>query len=245
MNKIPLETSDGESIIRFRDCFSVRYIQSAALLCRLGYEIEHVQGKTEVPSPDSLLRHEVFILNSLLSSAAFLECTINELYADAADDACSFGDEKKEALLRIIREKWNNRKNFDRAPLITRYQKILGIAKKPSFDETSPVFSDVRHLVEIRNHLMHYKREWVSVRDEEEAWNSEETFAGKFEKLLKNKFPENPFARKNQPFFPDKLMGHGCAEWAVLTSLAFTDEFFNKLEVPAPYDGLKNELETR
>ena len=40
MDKIPLETSDEDSAIRFRDCFSVRYIQSAALLCRLGYAIE-------------------------------------------------------------------------------------------------------------------------------------------------------------------------------------------------------------
>ena len=245
MNKIPLETSDGESIIMFRDCFSVRYIQSAALLCRLGYEIEHLLGITEIPSPDSLLRHEVFILNSLLSSVAFLESTINELYADTADDACFFGDEKKEALLRTIREKWNNPKNFDRAPLITRYQKILGITKNPLFDENDPVFSDIRHLVEIRNYLMHYKREWVTVQNGKEVRISDETYAGKFEKLLKNKFPENPFARKNQPFFPDKLLGHGCAEWAVLTSVKFTDEFFNKLEVPAPYDGLKNELVTR
>jgi hypothetical protein len=245
MNKIPLETNDGDSIIRFRDCFSVRYIQSAALLCRLGFEIEQMQGKNGIPSSDTLLRHEVFILNSLLSSVAFLESTINELYADAADDACFFGDEKKEALLRTIREKWNNQKNFDRAPLITRYQKILSIAKKPLFDENNPVFSDVRHLVEIRNYLMHYKREWVTVQNGKEAWNSEVTHAGKFEKMLKNKFPENPLAQKNQPFFPDKLLGHGCAEWGVLNSLEFTDEFFKKLELPAPYDGIKNELLTR
>ena len=144
-----------------------QYATSSLQHCCAGWATRSntCRSNTEVTSPDSLLRHEVFILNSLLSSAAFLECTINELYADAADDACSFGDEKKEALLRTIREKWNNRKNFDRAPLITRYQKILGIAKKPSFDETNPVFSDIRHLVEIRNYLMHYKREWVTVHE--------------------------------------------------------------------------------
>lgn len=245
MNKIPLETNDGESTIRFRDCFSVRYIQSAALLCRLGYEIEQMQGKTGILSPDSLLRHEVFILNSLLSSVAFLESTINELYADAADDAYFFSDEKKEALLRTIREKWKNQRNFDRASLITRYQKILNIAKKPLFDENNPGFSDVRHLVEIRNYLMHYRREWVIVQNDEEVRNSEETHTEKFEKLLKNKFLQNPFAHKNQPFFPDKLLGHGCAEWAIRNSLEFTDEFFKNLELPAPYDGIKNELVTR
>ncbi len=40
MDKIPLETCGEESAIRFRDCFSVRYIQSAALLCQLAFAIE-------------------------------------------------------------------------------------------------------------------------------------------------------------------------------------------------------------
>ena len=45
MNKFPIETIDEDSEIRFRDCFSVRYIQSAALLCRLGYAIEKDYAK--------------------------------------------------------------------------------------------------------------------------------------------------------------------------------------------------------
>ena len=245
MNKIPLETIDGESIIRFRDCFSVRYIQSAALLCRLGYEIEKEYEKTGQISPEFLLRHEVFILNSLLSSVAFLESTINELYADAADDAYYFMDEKKEALLRTIREQWKNKKNFDRAPMISKYQKILDIAGKIKADEHDTDFSDVRNLIEIRNYLMHYRREWVIVQKGPGAGKSEETQAEKFEKMLKNKFLENPLAQKNQQFFPDKCLGHGCAEWAVCTSIRFTDEFFKNLELPAPYDGIKNELVTK
>ncbi len=72
-----------------------------------------------------------------------------------------------------------------------------------------------------------------------------ETHAEKFEQLLKNRFAENPFAPKNLPFFPDRCLGHGCAEWAVTTSLSFTDRFFKNLDLPAPYDGIKNELLTR
>lgn len=96
MDTIPLEMQSEESAIRFRDCFSVRYIQSAALLCRLGYQIEKVPREPE-PSQEVLLRHEVFILNSVLSAVAFLESTINELFADAADDAYFFADEKTES----------------------------------------------------------------------------------------------------------------------------------------------------
>lgn len=245
MNKIPLETIDGESVIRFRDCFSVRYIQSAALLCRLGFDIEKNYAERGEISPDLILRHEAFILNSILSSVAFLESAINEFYSDAADDACVFDNEKNEDLLRDIRERWRNEKNFDRAPLIEKFQRILVIGGKSPLDEHNPVVSDIRILINIRNYLMHYKREWTVVREDDAAGGREETQAEKFEKLLKNKFRENPLAGINQPFFPDKCLGHGCAEWALANCLEFTDQFFSRLGLPAPYDGIKNELETR
>jgi hypothetical protein len=245
MDKIPLETTDDESSIRFRDCFSVRYIQSAALLCRLGYQIEKDFLESGTISEEDRLSHEVFILNSILSSVAFLESTINELYADAADDAYFFTDKKNEVLLQTIGEKWRNEKNFDRASLVNKYQKILMIADKPGFDDNNPVFSDIRSLIEIRNSLMHYKREWIVVQKGEISLDFEETHGEKLERMLRNKFPGNPLAQKNRPFFPDTCFGHGCAEWAVGNSLAFTDEFFRKLELPAPYDGIKNELATK
>jgi hypothetical protein len=245
MNKIPLETAGDESSIRFRDCFSVRYIQAAALLCRLGYRIERnftIDGEI---SDEEYLRHEAFILNSILSSVAFLESTINELYADAADDAYFFTDEKNETLFKTIGEKWRNEKNFDRAPLVNKYQKILAIGGKPQFDENDPVFLDIRSLIEIRNYFMHYKREWVVVQKRELPENNQETHGEKLERLLRNRFVKNPLAQKNRPFFPDTCFGHGCAEWAFQTSLAFTDEFFKRLELPPPYDGIKNELGTK
>lgn len=245
MDKIPLETTGEESAIRFRDCFSVRYLQSAAVLCRLGYGIEHTGTEGNDPAPDLLIRHEAFILNSVLSTVAFLESTINELYADAADDAYFFADEKNEALLKLIGEKWRNEKNFDRAPMISKYQKILAIAGKPPFDENDQAFANVRTLIEIRNHLMHYKREWVVIHDDSRTGSGEESTAEKFGKVLRKKFAKNPLAPKNLPFFPDKCLGHGCAEWAIVNSIIFTDEFFRRLELAAPYEGIRDELATR
>ena len=245
MDKIPLETNDDESLVRFRDCFSVRYIQSAAVLCRLGYAIEKKYQETGTLSPESILRHEAFILNSVLSSVAFLESTINELYSDVADHAYFYTDEKNEALLKKIGERWNNEKNFDRAPLLDKYQKILAVADKPLFDQENLVFSNIRTLIEIRNHLMHYKREWITMQKDRPSDELEETMGEKFEKILNDKFVKNPLAHAGRPFFPDKCLGHGCAEWAVVNSLSFTDAFFQKLELPAPVDGIRDELETR
>jgi hypothetical protein len=245
MDRIPLETNDDEFLIRFRDCFSVRYIQSAALLCRLGYAIEQEYRMADDTPAEILLRHEAFILNSVLSSVAFLESTINELHADATDEAYFFTDEKHEALLRLIGEKWMNEKNFDRAPLLMKYQKILEIAGKSPFDENELAFANVRNLIGIRNHLMHYKREWVVIGDIKTRRAGEETTGAKFEKSLKKKFAINPLAIKTQPFFPDKCLGHGCAEWAIVNSIIFTDEFFRRLDLPVPYEGIRDELGTR
>jgi hypothetical protein len=211
----------------------------------MGYRIEKDFLDSGKISEEAHLRHEVFILNSILSSVAFLESTINEFYADAADDAYFFIDEKNEELLKTISEKWRNEKNFDRAPLVNKYQNILMIADKSPFDEDNPVFSNIRTLIEIRNYLMHYKREWIVVQKGEMTGDIEETHGEKLERMLRNKFVINPLAQKNRPFFPDTCFGHGCAEWAVKNSLAFTDEFFKKLELPAPYDGIINELATK
>jgi hypothetical protein len=245
MDKIPLEMQGEESAILFRDCFSVRYIQSAALLCRLGFAIEQEYREAEIIPPEFLLRHEVFILNTVLSSVAFLESTINELYADAADDAYFFADEKHETLLRTIGRQWQNTKNFERAPMLTKYQKILTIAGQAEFDEGDQAYANVRILTEIRNHLMHYRREWVVLRTRGTMDDDEESTAGKFEKILQKKFAINPLAAKNQPFFPDNCLGHGCAEWAVVNCIIFSDAFFRRLDLPAPYEGIRGELLTR
>jgi len=245
MNKIPLETIDDESAIRFRDCFSVRYIQSAAVLCRLGYQIEKHYSESGEVSEEARIRHEAFILNSILSSVAFLESIINELYSDAVDNAYIFYDDKNETLLKTIGEKWNNEKNFDRQPLLNKYQKILHIAGAPEFDDDDPAFTNVRNLIEIRNFLMHYKREWVTVTKGKETGVSGKTHGEKLEKILKTRFAPNPFAHKNQPFFPDKCLGHGCAEWAIVNSLIVSDEFFRRLDFLVPYDDIRDELKTR
>jgi len=243
MDKIPLETDAGEPEIRFRDCFSVRYIQSAALLCRLGFRIEQEFAVTGNVLVELQLRHEAFILNALFSTVAFLESTINELWSDAADNAYFFPDEATEAILQAIGKKWKNENYFDRTPMLNKYQKILEIAGKSPFGDENPAFSNVRDLIEIRNYLMHYRREWVTIQND--GISGSGTRVEKFEKMLKNRFEENPLAPENRPFFPDRCFGHGCAEWAIENSLSFTDQFFRDLGLPTPYDGIRNELLTK
>ncbi len=245
MDKIPLEMESEESEIRFRDCFSVRYIQSAALLCRLAFAIEQDYLKGGPVPADAQIRHEAFVLNAVLSSVSFLESSVNELHADSMDEEYSSVDETHGTLLRTIGKQWHNARNFDRAPMFTKYQTILAIAGQPGFDEGDPAFTNVRILTEIRNHLLHYTREWVVIRSRRDPGQEPESTADYFEKALHRKFATNPLAAKHVPFFPDKCLGHGCSEWAIMNSIIFTDEFFRRLGLPVPYEGIREELLTR
>lgn len=245
MDKIPLEMPGEESTIRFRDCFSVRYIQSAALLSRLAFAIEQEYLRGEPVQPDAQLRHEAFTLNAVLSSVSFLETTINELHADSTDEEYSAFDEKHEALLRTIGREWHNPRNFDRAPMLTKYQTILAIAGQHGFEDGDVAFANVRTLTEIRNYLLHYTREWVVIHSRQDPGREPESTSEHFERILYRKFAANPLAGKNVPFFPDRCLGHGCAEWAIMNCIIFTDEFFRRLGLPAPYEGIRDELLTR
>ena len=245
MNRIPLETISEETEIRFRDSFCVRYIQSAAVLCRLGHAIEKDYEAGRRISSETILMHEAFILNSVLSSVAFLESAVNELYSDAADDAYDPADEALGAIFRKIADKWSNEKNFDRAPLLTKYQRILTLAGREPFSESDPAFSNVRNLITIRNFLMHYRREWVTPVKHRTGEFREITQGERFEGILSRAFRENPLALKSAPFFPDRCLGHGCAEWAVINCLVITDTFFGRIGIPAPYEGIKKDLATR
>jgi hypothetical protein len=245
MNKIPLEVEGEESAIRFRDCFSVRYLQSSAILCRLAFAIEQEYLRGGPVTADIQIRHEAFTLSAVLSAVSFLESTVNELHADSTDEEYSAIDEKHEALLRTIGRQWHNPRNFDRAPILTKYQTILAIAGQPGFMEGDEAFANVRALTEIRNHLLHYTREWVVVHSRQAPGREPESTADYFEKILHHKFATNPLAGKNVPFFPDRCLGHGCAEWAIVNSIIFVDEFFRRLGLPVPYEGVRDELATR
>jgi hypothetical protein len=245
MNRIPIETPAEETEIRFRDCFSVRYIQSAALLCRLGYSIERESGAEGSVTSESALMHEAFILNSILSSVAFLEATINELYSDAVDNAFNSPDERSAAVFHAIAERWKNEKNFDRAPVLAKYQKVLEVTGRDPFPDQDPAFTNVKNLIEARNFLLHYRREWVVLRRGRGTCDPDESRGAAFEKILRHAFSENPLAPRNLPFFPERCLGHGFAEWAVINSLVITDEFFARLGISPPYDGIRKELSTR
>jgi hypothetical protein len=57
----------------------------------------------------------------------------------------------------------------------------------------------------------------------------------KLEKKLRDKFKNNPMlagARHRPTIFPEQLLHHACAKWAVLSSLDFMDAFCERIDIP-------------
>jgi hypothetical protein len=90
-------------------------------------------------------------------------------------------------------------------------------------------------LIKLRNALVHYEPEWtINISD------TEKITVQKFEKILKGKFQLNPLTGEGNSFFPDKCLGHGCAEWAVKSSIMFADEFFLRMRLKPTYDHVRS-----
>ena len=125
--------------------------------------------------------------------------------------------------------------------ILKKYEIALTLTGKSSFDKGSNPAQNIASLIQLRNYLMHFEPEWIEIQ----PGIGKNGVEHKFSKMLKGKFAENPMAQKGDSFFPERCFGHGCASWAITNSIAFTDEFFRKFEMPPPYMAIKCELMTK
>ncbi|MGH8647627.1 MAG: hypothetical protein ACREX4_25455, partial [Gammaproteobacteria bacterium] len=77
----------------------------------------------------------------------------------------------------------------------------------------------------IRNDLIHYMPESLGGDN-----------IHRLEARLRGKFLENSLmAGSGNPYFPDKALGKGCADWSVASVTRFTDTFFSQLNIVPNY----------
>lgn len=219
-NKGEADTVDltEQAFIRAWNHLSINYIVAAALLSRRSYELESEAYRPA--SQELILEYQSYVLGAVVSSAAFLEATINEFFAGAAD--ADFQGQLAPFLgvgaTETLGELWKT-DTFERGSgVLLKFQVALMTLGKQRFDRGGQPYQDVHLLISLRNTLLHYKPAWVygGTPERPRALVS----------ALGTKFALNPLFPPQNPLFPDRLLSHGCAAWAVATCLAFTDEFF-------------------
>lgn len=126
--------------------------------------------------------------------------------------------------------------------ILEKYLVALDLADRPSLDKGQEAFQNVNSLIRLRNALIHYEPESVLIYSTSTISQKDQH---KLEQDLKGNFKENPLTGKGNPFYPDKCLGHGCAEWGVISCLSFSDEFFSKLGIEPIYKNVRPLLDTQ
>jgi hypothetical protein len=202
---------------RLKHSFSKQHLAAADYFADQAERIEiAAHSKAEQADP---IAHRAYVTGSIVSAAAALESSINELFLEAADRNPHTVRGLAPEVLARMEGLWLR---IERKPLLEKYQIALILADKPRLDEGRTTFEDAASLCNLRNALVHYKPEWD---DETEVHR-------RLQRRLNSKFDLNPLAPKGSLWFPHVCLGSGCAKWCVQVVRTFAADFCESLGVP-------------
>jgi hypothetical protein len=226
--KIPIKAYVSMSV---KSYLSNRFIRAAILFSNKAGEIEHAFKQGDKKSQNRN-EHLSYVIGAVILAVTFLESYINEYISDTHNW-------KRKAGEKTASQNTSNSQNSDIPKILRKYSTALSCAGKDGFVCDKPPWKDIRLLIRIRNALVHYEPreqlicEPASIRDKMERFR---------ECDFKGKFDFNPLASAGGPFFYDKCLGHGCAEWSIKSSIAFVEEFSKRMGIDSRLAGIINEL---
>lgn len=193
---------------------SFQHMQEAIHLTKLSKNCEITNAGKTFSDGDFFNHHRAYVVGSIMTSVASVEARINEFYLDATDNLLgSILDSSQQDLLAQLWKPLDEK----RISLLQKYQIALAAIKRSKFDPSKGPYQDVSLLIDLRNMLVHFKPEW----------DNDQKKHKKIEEKLRGRFELNPFwPQEDTIFFPFKCLSHGCANWAVSSSMNFILEFF-------------------
>ena len=204
--------------------FSFKHFRCAVLCAEECRKIEATYqiGSSWEENAPIYMDDVAFASGAIISSVAFLESTINELFLN-----CTFNSENVKELppeaKQILSNKWKT-KEFPEKTMLFKYCQAYGIILKKGIDTDHTSYKNVEDLINLRNILVHFKPKWQMTdpitQDEYEISH------------LIGRFKENIFMTESgNPFFPSKCLGAGCALWAVRSAEEFYMFFFSSIGI--------------
>lgn len=83
----------------------------------------------------------------------------------------------------------------------------------------------MQSVIRLRNALVHFEPESLPAGRRAADMRT----SHKFEGMLKGKFSLNPFTGEGNAFWPSKALSHGCAKWALKSTVAFVEDFVGRM----------------
>jgi hypothetical protein len=204
------------------------------------YSSVNPDDSSSIPNEDKK-KHRAYCLNSIISTACFLEATINHLYWEIWDDLnrINNGDDPihypdvqdyRQNIIRAERAPPRSRKRLSNrredAGIIGNYNIFLDVNGFDEFDKDTVPAEPVDRVLDIRNELVHFSPRWIQGGGKEYTENEYG-----FEGSLKDQFELNPLMPSGNAFFPDQCLSYGCAEWSARVSKGFVSQFSKRIDL--------------
>ena len=180
---------------------------------------KRIESRGTGVGPEGMTRHRASVTGAIVSSVAFLESSINELYLEfqrAGDDGSSIPTRAHTQLESL----WPS---ADGAPLTLRYQVALQAVDAERFNDRRSTYKNVERLLELRDALVHHQPERHDERQRHQS----------LQRRLRTCFAPNTLLAPRARWFPDLCLGAGCATWALRSAEAFSDEFCRRMGIPS------------
>ena len=195
------------------------HLFAARHMAELACELEKENAGAGV-DPEVSRRHRTYVIGTVFAAAAFLEASINELYLEVQGHIANGAGGGRQRVLAVPAHFWSS---VGRPPILHKYQLALVVADAEPFDEARSPFREADGLIALRDALVHGRFEW---RDSHGRRQN-------LERRLRGKFPHSAFAIEGDPEFPDRMLGAGCAMWAVKIAEKFSDDFCHRMAIPS------------
>lgn len=207
-----LELRAGAVYIGVRTYFSRSYLHGAAMFAREAHAIE--ARYLETHKHERVNEHLAKVVASVMMSTSSIEAFVNEIFADAAERFPGYVDDMSLAALASLGAAWES-DSFERLRTLEKYSELLARCGCAPIDKGGRQYQDVKILLDVRNSLTHMKLRTYGLPENQTKWLIA------LERDLTSRIRSNPMYGEGNPFFPDRLLGHGFAEWGVITARRF------------------------
>jgi hypothetical protein len=231
--------------LQARRYYSPEHIKAAAFFTRQSHQLEDSYMKNGVVTEELIDNHRSYVTGAIFAAVSFLEATLNELFIDTVEYQESQVTKNIDPSTKLLlAEMWKLEiPRTARYPILEKFQIALTLARKP-FDTNTVLYQDIKILITIRNELTHFELVWE--RGEDFALAKDKKILKGLQRNKPPKFALNPLLTgRTIPFFPDKCLSHGCAEWAVKRSIEFVKLFSSEIGSTLLFDENNPSLKTQ
>ena len=208
---------------------SIHHAKSAAHFSRLAARVEN----SECLSSRSEIGTHVGA--SILSAVAFLEATINELFAEAEKDGNKWlGNisEKNKRLIKMLSEI----EAINRSSILDKYDVFLVSAGFEPVARGSVESQNAKALISLRNNITHYKASWLDSGSKELMRKGSSYKGDYWVNLSKLVFGKDHNGKRH------KWDQKEYAQWACRSSFEFVEAIFKTIGSKSNIDHVKNDL---